>query len=419
MINVKNNIPAIILSGGSEIVSLSLAEALVPYQVPLVVFSLGRSSLIRDIQKGMVYRTIDWPPNSFESALAHLTSLLEEIGAGRPCPWPVFATEDGGLRLLMEGRNRLSKYLSITGSPLLDMGGLDKAETFEFLAKNNRGDLIAPSFILKEFSQVPEAINQLGQEIIFKPGLKPFSMQLETMDSKVVTPKPAENDSSLISRLSKAWPISKKWIAQIKLKTPEKGEAVWWGLRSKNGKIFGLTAYERWKQPRIGGTACWVELEEIPELHEFAKKILTSLDFRGLVELPFLKDVQDQWRLLEINPRPWLQVALAARAGIPLVYAAYLDMLDSSLPDLPTRTDPKSWTNVERMILAALSGEYGPKFKTLYKALSIIYKSDCKIVYDTSISKVRIRWLVRMTHNIFKKFTVALRSKILRFIDHC
>jgi len=404
---MKHNIPAVILSGGSEIVSLSLAEALVPNDVPLVVISLGKPSLIRNIQPGMIHRQLDWPPVSLESAISQLVVILQQIDAGDPIPWPIFTTEDGGLRLLLEGRNQLARYLAIPNS-VLKMGGLDKAETFEYLSKTNLNNLIASSLTLHDPSQIPEALDQLGNDAIFKPALKPLSMDLETIGSKVITLKAEENDQALIKRLSSAWDVSNKWVAQNRLDPENKGEANWWGIRSKRGEVFGMTACEVWRQPRSEGTSCWVKSKQIPELHVYIKSILSELDIHGIVEISFLQDNYKHWCMIEINPRPWLQVALATHSGCPLIYATYLDQLEQPLPKILPIYTSKSWVNIERMILAALSGKYGPRYKALIKALITIYRSDCKIVYDTPFHGICTRWLILMLRRISDNITSIL-----------
>jgi predicted ATP-grasp superfamily ATP-dependent carboligase len=392
---MRYEVPAVILSGGSEIVSLALAEALVPLRIPLVVISLGQRSLVRDVQSGMVYREIAWPPLSVESTLGELIRILEGIHAGQPCPWPVFATEDGGLRLLMEGFDRLSPFLAIPGAKKLTMGGFDKAETFQYLSQQALDHLIAPTYVVSEPLQVLPILKNAWSDAIIKPSIKGFSMESPFIRSKIASRRPNETDQALLARLGSVWSYSREWIVQKRLDL-SRGEANWWGIRTRNGKIIGATAREVWRQPRFGGTSCWVRLEYIPELVSSAERIMAQLDFQGIAELSFLPDDKGTWRLLEVNPRPWLQVALATRAGHPFVHAAYLDLIGESMAEPPPVGPAKSWVNAERVMLSAISGAYGPRFMSLSRGLRAIVESDCIAVYDTKLPRVRPRWVCRM-----------------------
>lgn len=400
-------LPAVILSGGSEVVSLSIAEALIPHNIPLVLIYLGQHSLIKNIHPGMIYYELDWPPESIESAIGRFLQIMDTIGAGQPSPWPVFATEDEGLRLLMEGREQLSKYLAIPSSKRLKMGGLDKAEMFEFLSKNGMDKLIAPSIVLYDASQALMVLREFGRNAIFKPALRSISYNIPLMKSKVITCKPNESDKSLVNRLSLAWSISDRWIGQPRLKMSNLGEAEWYGIRNSSGKIFGMTATERWIYPKLGGTACWVETCNISELHRNAETILKAIDSQGIFELAFLEDDQGKFRLIEINSRPWLQISLTTHTGHPLIYATYLDLSRQELPDMPFKIMKKKWVNVERMFLAALSGDYGARHLALADALRTIYQSDCIAIYDTPFVKIRRRWVFRMMIKAIQKFLLS------------
>jgi len=402
----SNKTPAIILSGGSEIISISLAEELLFYNIPLIVISLGKKSIIRDISNVIAYVQIDWPPNNTEATVRQLIEFIKKISAKNNVRYPTFATEDSGLRFLLEHYEKLSDFMIISASQKLKMGGLDKAELFEHLLSGGLGKYIASTVTLNRPDDLFGAFDKLGMDLVVKPALKPYSMILNIgkKGEKVINRKNSESDRELINRLSSAWNISDRWVAQKKLDNSG-NEACWWGHRTKNGKIVGITAYEIWKYPRYGGTGCWVKLSQIDDLHKPAHMILNNINYIGLAEMPFLKDYNGNWRLLELNPRPWLQVALPARAGLPLAYLTYCDFLNiSENANYSLNLNSEfNWVNAERLIMAATSGDYGGKIKTFLKSLKILIKSDCKIVYDSPFYVVKIRWIIRMIQKILKK----------------
>lgn len=393
----SSQLPAVILSGGSEIVALSLAEALLPEEVPVAVIGLGRASLIRDLPGVFAYRQIDWPPPSHRSGLGSIISILRTWGAGQPAPWPMFATEDGGLRLLMEGRDELQPYVVVAGARVLKGGGLDKAELFEFLQSRGSAQHLAPTMVLMSAEEARAALKALGRDAVFKPALRPYSMEGAGGEPKVITARTQEESvESIVARLARVWPLSSRWVAQLRLTVPSGGEALWWGIRTHSGDVVGMTARERWKQPRMGGSACWVEAELVAGLENIARKVLEEIDFVGIAEIPFLRDSDNRWKLLELNARPWLQVALTTHAGLRLAYAAYCDAAGMVIPAMPDSPRYTSWVNVERMLLVALSGEYGPWGTALRTVWRVVRTAGWRVVYDTPYPRVRRRWLFRM-----------------------
>ena len=75
---MEESVPAVILSGGSELVALSVAESLRKHSVPLIVVGLGRPSLIRDLDGVLAHRQVAWPPASLEQGIEALLSALRE-----------------------------------------------------------------------------------------------------------------------------------------------------------------------------------------------------------------------------------------------------------------------------------------------------------------------------------------------------
>ncbi len=400
----NNTLPAVIFSGGAEIVSISVAEALIAQNIPLIVIGLGKPSLLRDVQGGMIYKQIPWPPSDISKTLTDVTDFLISLGAGKSHPWPAFATEDGSLRFLFENRDALSPYLAIPqGSPYLKLSGLDKAEFFQFLDKTPAKPYLAPSIVVKDISSAEAALKTFGGRAIFKPALKPLSMQFRHLSAKAFLVDETQSKEYWQKILENSWQDSPDWIVQPYLQTSSMGEALWWGIRTHTGQIEGITAYERWKQPRLGGSACWVEARVIPELFSPAKIILDALNFVGVCELPFLLSQHGEWKLLEVNARPWLQVGLTTTINFPLIHALYQDLCHQAQSlSAPNEKEGKSWVNIERLLISAWSGDYGPRLPMLMQVLDIICKADYVAVYGSPLPKVRLRWLKRIFGKLFK-----------------
>jgi predicted ATP-grasp superfamily ATP-dependent carboligase len=405
---MKESLPAVILSGGSEIVALSVAESLRNHSVPLIVIGLGRPSLIRGFDGVIAYHQLAWPPASLEQGIETLLSALRECPGYGERPWPTFATEDGGLRLLLEGLDPLSPNLAIPRARRLNLGGLDKAELFNFLKTGPCADYLPRTRILDDPDTVREALDELGDDAVFKPALKPFGMDLKRLQGKVIARvSPAETDTSLLRRLRLAWPLSQQWIAQERLLPSSSGEPVWYGARSRHGEVRRILAMERWKQPKEGGSACWVtvgaEVDLDDDLDEIGCALAEEIGLEGLMEMAFLFDQQGQPRLLETNPRAWLQVGLADFAGAELIYSTYCTLSGTAWREQTSivRGDTRSWVNVERILLAAWQAP-GKRAEMLHRALRIIREADYPAVYHTRDTRLIARWLGRMAGTVIR-----------------
>lgn len=72
------------------------------------------------------------------------------------------------------------------------------------------------------------------------------------------------------------------------------------------------------------GTATMSESVLIPEVLEEAKPLVRTLNYTGICEIEFMRDLRDgYYKLIEINPRTWLWVRLAKECGIDYAKVMY------------------------------------------------------------------------------------------------
>ena len=387
----------IILTGGSEIVAAALVEAFVKAKIPIAIVSLVDKSIFRKVTPDTPYGELMWPPVSAEQAAHRITDLLRSWGASKNERWPILPTEDGGLRLLLEQRELIESVGVFGRARALQLGGLDKAELFTWLKQKGCADIIAPTCVIRSIAEVKEAVAELGGKCVIKPALKPLSMQLTGMPAKAFMTVDYPEQETLEQALAASWSIADQWVVQPHLATPTMGEAVFWGVRDEHGGLIGMGAVERWKQPRNGGTGCWVmtrnDLTE--SLRPLASRVLEAIDFVGICELPFLLDGKKKWQLLELNPRPWLQVGLAYAAGAPLELIVANVLQGKEVQTIMPR-DQVAWVNLERLLMAAWSGEQGPRWNALRKAFQVWRNAETVAIYDSSLPRIRSRWLMRL-----------------------
>jgi D-aspartate ligase len=90
------------------------------------------------------------------------------------------------------------------------------------------------------------------------------------------------------------------------------------GLWNEGAPVIGLTARRLRQHPvEFGNTSTYVVSAQLPEVTAAAETFLRSIRHHGLVEIEFKRDPGDGvLKLLDVNPRPWNWMALAAAAGV-------------------------------------------------------------------------------------------------------
>ncbi|MBI4490544.1 MAG: ATP-grasp domain-containing protein [Deltaproteobacteria bacterium] len=87
------------------------------------------------------------------------------------------------------------------------------------------------------------------------------------------------------------------------------------------------------QEPADFGDALVVEAEWRPELLSLGKRVVRATGLYGIADLEFKHDPRDgQYKLLDINPRPWAWIGFPTLCGVNLPYAAYCDLTGTEVP---------------------------------------------------------------------------------------
>jgi D-aspartate ligase len=116
----------------------------------------------------------------------------------------------------------------------------------------------------------------------------------------------------------------------------------------KNGKVInGITARRTRQHPMdFGHATTFAELVDIPQLKEYATKLLDNINYYGICETEFMYDeVEEKYKLIEVNPRVWGWHSLAIASGINLPFMLYLDMINQPVPEVLPKTNLK-WIRI-------------------------------------------------------------------------
>ena len=90
-----------------------------------------------------------------------------------------------------------------------------------------------------------------------------------------------------------------------------------------------FTSQKLGQVPADFGDGLIVRAARVPELLALGARALEHFGYHGMADIEFKWDARTRdFRLLDINPRPWPWIHLPTACGVNLPYAAYLDAVD-------------------------------------------------------------------------------------------
>lgn len=386
---------AIVLSGGSEAVSVALIERLLSLQIACSVISLVPDSLLRDLPELRSFRYLDVATVGVDDACDRLHDALQIARQGFPGSPVVFPTEDDGLLLLSHLHARGHQDYLFSRGNALRMGGLDKAELFAHLQRAGLSRLLAPTRRLDSPDDIATLAAEFGQDLVLKPIHKPWMRTLDETGGKVITLGAGLPTLADVKRAAeRTWANCDGWIAQPRLRPIRQAERSVCMVRSFDAS-HGCQVVERIKYPRMGGSAAWVSTSTDQDLLPHARAIAKAIDLRGVCEMSFLEDDDGIPKLLELNCRPWLQFELVEAAGFPLTDWTLQALAGRSLPtDEAPPAKQCHWIQPERVLLSLLRGDT-PRGRILRALMTETRGRIVVPVYGSRLPKVKRRWLLR------------------------
>jgi D-aspartate ligase len=108
--------------------------------------------------------------------------------------------------------------------------------------------------------------------------------------------------------------------------------------------VAGFNTQKVVQVPAAYGTGCIVQSTYRPELFEPTIRLLQQMRYSGVAEVEYKWDAAaGQYKLIEINPRPWDQHRLGNAIGVDLIYLAYCDHASLAVPPVRTHHVTHKW----------------------------------------------------------------------------
>jgi predicted ATP-grasp superfamily ATP-dependent carboligase len=259
-------------------------------------------------------------PNKYIDCLLQIGSMLNKKGV-------LFPVRDVEVINILKHRNQLEKYFFIPManwevSEIL----INKKLFYKRLEKLNIPH--AKTFFPSNISDVEKVSKKINYPCVLKPSFS-ASFVLDFNIKAFIANKP----SQLINFYKKA--LSKKHEVIIQEIIPGNVKNMH-GLNAYYDKTFspnGVFMYRRIREwPHGMGNGCFIESVKIPELEKIINPLIKNIKYYGIIDAELRKDPRDnEFKLIEINSRCWMQCSLPARCGINIPHFAYLDAIGKNL----------------------------------------------------------------------------------------
>ena len=119
---------------------------------------------------------------------------------------------------------------------------------------------------------------------------------------------------------------------------------------------YGVFMYRRIREwPHDFGNGCFIESIKIPELEGIISLLVKKIKYYGIVDAEFKKDLRDnKFKLIEINPRCWMQNSLPTRTGVNIPYMTYLDATGNKIENTISAQIHMKWIFMPEDIYSSL-----------------------------------------------------------------
>lgn len=294
-------------------------------------------------------------PDSKLEPEALLTSLLA-IGRSLPCRGILFPTRDHDLVFLDRFRAQLEPYFSLVmpGSGPLETC-LNKWETF--VSARNAGIDAPWCLAVEDRAGLESALGGIAYPCVLKPVAAHHWREAGRWalvgGRKAIV---VRSEAELLAEYTQIARAEKRVLIQQLVPGPDSNlEIVGCYIDSNSKWAAGFTAQKLAQSPEGFGTGCILRTADRNGLFERTRTLLEAMRFTGMAEVEYKWDAKSgKYYLIEINPRPWDQLALGRVSGVDLSLLAYADHAAMPAPALNPDTAVHKWIAEDAFVIESL-----------------------------------------------------------------
>jgi len=177
-------------------------------------------------------------------------------------------------------------------------------------------------------------------------------------------------------------------------------------LNNDSIPLASLTSRKLRQFPIEFGVGTLVESWDEPGIKELGLSLLRKVNYQGLSEIEFKKDSRDnQYKIIEVNTRPWMQINLTTRCGVDFCFLSYMDLIGQHVNAINNLKNGVKWLCFDLDFYASFgsSGYIRKGLLTVTDWLSSL-KGDKEYAYFA------LDDLKPFIHNILEFFKVLAKS---------
>jgi len=241
----------------------------------------------------------------------------------------IFACNDEAVGFIARHRSELAAHYTLDGSvPELQLAMLDKLKT---LALARSVNVPAPRFWQVETPEQLDAIEgQLAFPLIVKPLLSHL-FQAKFGGHKYLA---VNNRAEVRAALERVWAAGLQAMICQWIPGPDHLLSSYYTYIDRNGKpLFHFTKRVIRRFPKNEGLTSYHLTDWNPEVAGMGLRFLAGINFRGLANVEFKRDLRDgQLKLVEVNARFTAPQELFVRCGLDTASIIYNDLVGLPLP---------------------------------------------------------------------------------------
>jgi D-aspartate ligase len=288
-----------------------------------------------------------------EALLAYLLKMGREMDHRAV----LFPTRDDDLQFVDAFRNELSRYFHLVApeSPALN-ACLNKWETYEWARQV--GVATPKCWLVKSEQDVRRISHEITYPCVLKPLASHYWRQGNNWEivggRKAV---PISGSDELLAEYSGIARAGKQVLLQEMVAGGDDALLIAaCYLDRKSNWVAGFNTQKLVQAPEGFGTGCIVQAVDRPELFDTTARLLQKMRFTGIAEVEYKWDAAaGEYKLIEINPRPWDQHRLGHSCGIDLIYLAYCEHAGLPRPALKKKALGRKWIAEDTFVTTALS----------------------------------------------------------------
>ena len=333
--------PPLLVLRSSDICFLGILRACKHADIPVVPITFTWPTApvwYSELSTGFYdHREISNPFTDPDKAVKQLTAIFKSLSEQYQTKLMVLPSSDTNMMFLMDHFAHFEPFVVMMGNAAFSSPREDviHKHAFSELLASNCPNLVPLTMRCSQAEHIQHVVENMIYPAVYKPAVKDYGQtfyQTHQGNKAILCDTPKELEKCLTEEMAAGFDL----VVQEKLIFDTVYEEIPFYLyaNSESRITMAGNGIKELIEPFPFGTAIILRFAWYPELLELAQEVVSALSYHGILMIEFLRDKKDnQWKVVEVNPRHWLFNGFYQRIGLNYSKALYDDMLESSNTD--------------------------------------------------------------------------------------